>query len=103
PSARLRRIAKPAIQVANVRWSPDGKNIAFIGGLMSDEGSTGGDIYTVSASGGALKNLTPKRNSSPNWFRWMPSSQQILMPEGTAGQRAISTLAVASASADTRG
>jgi dipeptidyl aminopeptidase/acylaminoacyl peptidase len=100
-SGKPLRIAKPAIQVANVRWSPDGKNIAFIGGLMSDEGSTGGDIYTVSASGGVLKNLTPKRNSSPNWFRWMPSSKQILMTEGTAGQMAISTLDVASGSSET--
>ncbi len=29
------------------RWSDDGKQIAFIGGLMSDQGSTGGDIWVV--------------------------------------------------------
>ncbi len=86
PSGSPRHIAKPAMQVANVRWSPDGKSIAFIGGLMSDD---------------ALKNLTPKRNSSPNWFRWMPSSKQILMTEGTAGQMAISTLDLTSGSSET--
>ncbi len=32
------------LQIAVPRWSPDGKHIAFIGGLMSDQGSTGGDI-----------------------------------------------------------
>jgi Tol biopolymer transport system component len=32
------------LQLAVPRWSPDGKAIAFIGGLMSDQGSTGGDV-----------------------------------------------------------
>jgi dipeptidyl aminopeptidase/acylaminoacyl peptidase len=100
-TGKAKRIAKLAMQVANVRWSPDGNSIAMIGGLMSDEGSTGGDIYTVSASGGEFKNLTSKRNSSPNWFRWMPSSQQILMTEGIAGQMAISTLDLGSGTSET--
>lgn len=30
------------LQIALPRWSPDGSRIAFIGGLMSDQGSTGG-------------------------------------------------------------
>jgi Tol biopolymer transport system component len=47
----LKPVYKPALQIAVPRWSPDGKTIAFIGGLMSDEGSIGGDIFTVSASG----------------------------------------------------
>jgi Tol biopolymer transport system component len=40
------------LQIAVPRWSPDGKAIAFIGGLMSDQGSTGGDVWIVSADGG---------------------------------------------------
>ena len=39
------------LQIAVPRWSPDGKTIAFIGGLMSDQGSTGGDVWIVSVSG----------------------------------------------------
>src|SRR6185295_1615755 len=31
-------IFKTPMQIANPRWSPDGKRVAFIGGLMSDEG-----------------------------------------------------------------
>lgn len=95
-TASVRKILKPDTQVANVRWSPDGSTIAFIGGLMSDEGVTGGDIYAVPAAGGAARDLTPNRKSSPNWFRWMPSSKQILMTEGVSGQMAISTLDIAS-------
>ena len=33
------------------RFSPDGKQIAFIGGMMTDQGSTGGDIYLIPATG----------------------------------------------------
>src|SRR5438270_7679501 len=43
-------IYKPSLQVAIPRWSPDGKSIAFIEGLMSDEGSHGGDLFTISSS-----------------------------------------------------
>ena len=34
----------PAYQIDDPQWSPDGKQIALIGGLMSDFGSTGGDV-----------------------------------------------------------
>ena len=40
-------IYTPKYQLADPRVSPDGKNVAFIEGLMSDEGSTGGDIFVV--------------------------------------------------------
>jgi dipeptidyl aminopeptidase/acylaminoacyl peptidase len=100
-SGTIRGIVKPSMQVANVRWSPDGKNIAFIGGLMSDEGSTGGDIYAVSVNGAALRDLTPKRKSSPNWFRWMPSSKELLLTEGVSGEMALSTLDLASGTSET--
>ncbi len=50
--------------------SPDGKNIAFIEGLMSDEGATGGDIYTIPITGGAARNLTPSIHSSPSALAW---------------------------------
>ncbi|MGC1294952.1 MAG: S9 family peptidase, partial [Alloacidobacterium sp.] len=39
------------LQIAVPRWSPDGSQIAFISGLMSDQGSTGGDIYLMPSSG----------------------------------------------------
>ena len=58
------------LQIAVPRWSPDGKAIAFIGGLMSDQGATGGDVWIVSAEGGVPRNLTPQRPSSPTWIEW---------------------------------
>jgi dipeptidyl aminopeptidase/acylaminoacyl peptidase len=58
------------LQMAVPRWSPDGQQIAFIGGLMSDQGVTGGDLWLVSASGGQPQNLTPGRPSTVEWFTW---------------------------------
>ena len=77
-------ILKTAMQIANPVWSPDGKRVAFIGGLMSDEGVTGGDIFALPASGGEPRNLTPERKASPTWLRWLPSGQ-ILFTEHTDG------------------
>ena len=58
------------LQIAVPRWSPDGKEIAFIGGLMSDQGVTGGDVWIVPSGGGQPQNLTPQRPTSPAWLAW---------------------------------
>ena len=59
------------LQIAVPRWSPDGKEIAFIGGLMSDQGVTGGDLYLVPATGGEPKDLTPGRAASVAYIGWV--------------------------------
>ena len=43
----MREIYKPKWQIAEPHVSPDGKSVAFIEGLMSDEGLTGGDVHVV--------------------------------------------------------
>ncbi len=58
------------LQIAVPRWSPDGKQIAFIGGLMSDQGVTGGDVWIIPAAGGQPVDLTPQRPTSPAWIEW---------------------------------
>ncbi len=58
------------LQIAVPRWRPDGKAIALIGGLMSDQGVTGGDLWLVSAEGGTPQNLTPGRPATEMWFAW---------------------------------
>ena len=91
-SGEVREVHKPELQIANPRWSPDGSQIAFIGGIMSDEGSTGGDIYAVPAMGGAAPHdLTPDRKSSPSSIRWLHSGK-ILFTETVNGGTAIAAL-----------
>src|SRR5271170_2875577 len=66
------------LQIAVPRWSPDGQQIAFIGGLMSDQGATGGDIYLVSAAGGAAKDITPDSEQSAAWIHWLKPTQLLV-------------------------
>ncbi len=96
-----KRIYTPRLQIANPRWSPDGSTIAFIEGLMSDEGATGGDIFTVAASGGEATNRTPGRPSSPSWLAWLPSSKRLLFAETVSGATAMATLDLTSGSSET--
>jgi hypothetical protein len=46
-------------QIAMPRVSRDGASVAFIAGIMSDFGSTGGDVYALPLDGGAAVNLPP--------------------------------------------
>lgn len=94
-SGRMRSIYKPSLQIALPRWSPDGKTIAFIGGLMSDEGFVGGDIFTLPVAGGAPRNRTANRKSSPNGIEWT-SAGQILVTEYVGGGSSICRLDPAS-------
>ena len=95
-SGEMQSVYKPAEQIAEPRWSPDGNSIAFIGGLMSDEGSTGGDVFLLPASGGAARNLTSGLKASVNWLDWRPGGDEILFLESIDGASGIATLGVRS-------
>jgi dipeptidyl aminopeptidase/acylaminoacyl peptidase len=92
-------IYKPSLQVAVPRWSPDGKSIAFIEGLMSDEGFHGGDLFVIPPDRGE-PNHTPKRKSSVNSFFWL-APDRILLIEYLGGGSAISELNLTNDSART--
>ncbi|PYJ22814.1 MAG: S9 family peptidase, partial [Verrucomicrobia bacterium] len=84
---------KPSLQVAVPRWSPDGKSIAFIEGLMSDEGFHGGDLFTITVNGRDVVNRTPGRKTSVNSFFWQ-APDRILLIEYVGGGTAISELSL---------
>ncbi|HVO64527.1 MAG TPA: S9 family peptidase, partial [Terriglobales bacterium] len=96
----MRAIYKPPMQLAVPRWTPDGKNVAFISGIMSDEGSVGGDIYLISSQGGRARDITPGIKASPSWLRWQ-SSTQLLFGEIVDGQIGFSTLDIAGGKTNT--
>jgi dipeptidyl aminopeptidase/acylaminoacyl peptidase len=66
----LRILAAPAMQMNMPRMSKDGQTVAFIGGLMSDFGSVGGDVFTVPAGGGTPVNATPGFRGSFSGLSW---------------------------------
>src|SRR5437868_6132625 len=90
-SGKATSIYKPSLQVAVPRWSPDGKSVSFIEGLMSDEGFHGGDLFTVSASGSAAVNRTPGRKTSVSSLFWQ-TPDRLLFTEYVGGGGAISEL-----------
>ena len=57
-------------QITVPRVSRDGRSVAFIAGLMSDFGSIGGDVYTVSPDGGKALNVTPGIKASATSLTW---------------------------------
>jgi dipeptidyl aminopeptidase/acylaminoacyl peptidase len=59
----------PRHQIADPVVSKDGR-VAFISGLMSDEGSTGGDIFVVPAGGGSAVDITPGMHGSARGLAW---------------------------------
>ena len=93
-------IYKPSLQVAVPRWSPDGKSVAFIEGLMSDEGFHGGDLFTISADGKGIVNHTKGRKSSVTSLFWL-KPDRILFTEIVGGGGAISELTLSDNSVQT--
>jgi dipeptidyl aminopeptidase/acylaminoacyl peptidase len=93
-------IYKPSLQVAVPRWSPDGKSVAFIEGLMSDEGFHGGDLCMIAVDGRDAVNRTRGRKISVNSYFWQ-ATDRILLIEYEGGGSAISELSLSNNSART--
>ena len=87
------------LQIAVPRWSPDGKVIAFIGGLMSDQGVTGGDVWIVPSIGGEPRDLVPGRQTSAQWLTWGDNSA-IFVSEIRDGSSQLVPLHVPATAAD---
>lgn len=77
PTGQARALWKPPLQIAAPRFSPDGASIAVIHGLMSDEGSNGGDVWLVPATGGEARNLTPGFLASAKSLHWLASGELL--------------------------
>jgi dipeptidyl aminopeptidase/acylaminoacyl peptidase len=84
-SGEARLLLKPAMQIGVPRFSPDGKSVAYIGGLMSDEGVIGGDVWTVPATGGPARNLTPGLKASASDLAWLADPPRIMITEHVDG------------------
>jgi dipeptidyl aminopeptidase/acylaminoacyl peptidase len=86
------RLWKPPLQIAWPRVSPDGKWVAVIHGIMSDEGQTGGDIYSVPLGGGAAENLTPGMRASAKELAFDRQGDLVFL-ENVGGEMGIGRVA----------
>lgn len=69
-TGQLRSLLQPRYQVSVPRVSPDGKHVWFIGGLMSDYGTVGGDVYELPIEGGVPVKRTPGFRGSFASLMW---------------------------------
>jgi dipeptidyl aminopeptidase/acylaminoacyl peptidase len=91
-SGALRVLLKPQLQMASPRWSGDGRRIAYIGGLMSDETITGGDVYVIEGEGGAPIDVTPGLAASVHTLTWNGSASRIVATEFAAGEEVLAMI-----------
>ena len=63
PADNRQQLASPVV-------SPDGSTVAFIAGIMSDFGSTGGDVYEMPIDDGTARNVTPAMKASARAIAW---------------------------------
>jgi dipeptidyl aminopeptidase/acylaminoacyl peptidase len=86
--------ANPRQQLADPRVSRDGKFVSFIGGIMSDFGSTGGDAFVLplDQDGAQPTNITPKLPATVTALAWSCDGKTLLASELAADQRRIVTL-----------
>lgn len=97
-------IYRSDMQIGSPKWSPDGKSIAFIAGLMSDEGSVGGDIYTIpanSAGNAGARDVTSAIKATPSSFGWSADSHKILFCEIVDGKSGIASVDLGSGAVST--
>jgi dipeptidyl aminopeptidase/acylaminoacyl peptidase len=99
-TGEARVLFAPATQIGSPRVSPDGTNVAFLAGLMSDEGPIGGEVFVVPMTGGVPRNLTPDRTATPAWLTWR-SPSEILFGEYTDGGSGFATVDASSGRIET--
>ena len=82
-----RVIAEPKMQMNFPRVSPDGQTVAVIGGLMSDFGAVGGDVYTVPIQGGTPADVTPGVKATfTSLFGWRGGRLAATLLRGQASE-----------------
>lgn len=91
-TGKTKSIYKPPLQIAKPVWAPDGSHIAFIAGLMSDEGAIGNDIFVCNAEGSQVENLTPNMKASAAWLAWAPNGKKLIFAEYVDGEMGIAAV-----------
>lgn len=86
-TATMHELLAPPYQIDDPQWSPDGSRIALIGGIMSDFGSTGGDVYLVDARSGESVDVTNGAPISVQSLRWNDTTSIDLVAHVSGSMR----------------
>jgi len=74
PAAVVKTVGK----LDNVRWSPDGKWIAWLGAIAENDPYQG-SVFVVPSGGGNGENLTQGYQGTANWLGWMPGKPSTIV------------------------
>ncbi len=92
----------PRQQLAEPRVSRDGRFVSFIGGLMSDFGSTGGDAFVLPLDrAGPPVNLTNRQHATVTALAWGCDGRSLMASELASDQRRLVTLDPSAKAAET--
>jgi dipeptidyl aminopeptidase/acylaminoacyl peptidase len=96
-TAAARELYKPASiqqQIAAPHVSRDGKLLAFVGGIMSDFGSTGGDVYVyrLDDTSGRAIDITPNMPASATSLAWDCDRDRLSFTELQGGRTGIASV-----------
>jgi dipeptidyl aminopeptidase/acylaminoacyl peptidase len=86
-TATMHDLLVPSYQIDDPQWSPDGTRIAIIGGIMSDFGPVGGDVYLVDARSGESRDVTEGAPVSAESLRWNDASSLDLIAHVSGSMR----------------
>ncbi len=75
----LHDLLTPKFQINDPQWSPDGSKIAVVGGIMSDFGPVGGDVYVVDANDGTSVDATPDAKFNIADLHWTQAHRIVLV------------------------
>jgi dipeptidyl aminopeptidase/acylaminoacyl peptidase len=79
-------------QLALPRWSPNGKQIAFLSCVWSDRGVVAGDLWTMNADGSNTRNLTAGASRDVSDFYWTNDGDGFIVMGYDTGDAAIGVL-----------
>lgn len=79
-------------QIGLPRWSPNGKQIAFISMVSSDRGSIGGDVFLIPATGGKARDASADFDGSIGWLEWKRNGKSLIVAGYENGEAMIGQL-----------
>lgn len=66
------QIGTQSLQIGLPGWSPDSQSIAYIAGVLSDQGYVGGEVFVIPTEGGEAYSVTPRIDHTITWIEWRP-------------------------------